>query len=121
FSSDKCVGFDLDLRIAIDQARYFDDGRGGPDLGEDFAVDLGDLFPLADVGDVHAGADDVFDAAAQGFDGGADDRQRAAGLLAQRLGVGAVGVDADAAGDGDPVACAYGAAVTHQRFPFVAR
>ena len=82
-----------------------------------FAVDAGDCFPLADVGDVHPCADDVLELAAEGFDGGLDDGERAGGLGGEVGCVGAVGVDADGAGDGDRVAAADGAAVAHERLP----
>jgi hypothetical protein len=55
--------------------------------------------------------------AAEGFDRGLDDRQRAGRLLAKAFRVGAVGVDADAAGHRDQVTRADGPAVAHDRFP----
>ena len=84
---------------------------------EHAAVDAGDFFPLAHVGDEHPRADDVLHLAAERFDGGLDDGQRAGRLLADRLGVRAIGIDADAAGDGNRVAAADGAAVAHDRLP----
>jgi hypothetical protein len=81
FLFDDGVGFDFDLGFRVDESGDFDDGCGGADFGEDFAVDFGDLFPFGDVNDVHAGAEYVLDFAAEGFDGGTDDAEGSAGLF----------------------------------------
>jgi hypothetical protein len=117
-SRDDRVGFDFDESRRVDQFDDFDDRGGGADVFENLAVDAGDGFPLADVDDEHAGTDDVFEPAVEGFDRRADDGQRARGLSGDVGRVGAVGVDADRAGDGDGVAAADGAAVAHERLPF---
>src|SRR4051794_30668775 len=111
------VRFDFDLGFAIDQAGDFDDRGGRADFAEYVAVDTGHLFPGVYVSDEHPRADDVLEFAAEGFDGRLDNRERAGGLVANFSGVGAVGVDADAAGDGDRVAAADRAAIAHDRLP----
>ena len=64
----------------------------------------GDLFPFADIGDIHAGADDVFQLAAERLNRGLDDRQGSLGLFADGFGVGSVGVDADRSGNCNEIA-----------------
>src|SRR5439155_19563680 len=72
---------------------------------------------FAEVGDVPGREDDVFELAAEGLDGGADDGERAARLRGEGRGVRAVGVDSYGSGDGDEVAAANGAGVAHLRLP----
>src|SRR5690606_3252619 len=82
-----------------------------------FAMDAGDLFPLAHVGYVHSRANHVLQFAAERLDRRLNDGQRPRGLFTHALGVRAVGVDADAAGDGDDVARSNRAAIAHDRLP----
>jgi rhomboid family GlyGly-CTERM serine protease len=79
---DHRIRFDFDQRIRVDQPRDFDDGGGGPDVGEDFPVHARHLLPAFDIGHVHPRADDVLEMSAQRFDGGGDDLQRPPRLLA---------------------------------------
>jgi len=64
-SRDDGVGFDFDEGVVVDQLGDFEERGGWADFFEDFAVDSGDFFPLGDVDDEHAGADDVFDLPAE--------------------------------------------------------
>src|ERR1051325_7373129 len=91
------VGFDFDEGVGVDELGDFNDGGGGADIFEDFAVDDGDFFPLGNIGDVHAGADDVGDFSAEGFDGALDDVEGSPGLGADVGRVGLVSIDADGA------------------------
>lgn len=111
------VGFDFDEGFAVDEAGDFDDGGGGADFAEDAAVNAGHFFPFAHVDDVHPRANNMLQLAAKGFDGGADDGERAGRLVADAFRVAAIGIDADRAGNGDRVAAADRAAVAHDGFP----
>ena len=95
----------------------FDDRCGRANFTEHSAVDAGDLFPLAHIRNVHPRTNHVLEFAAERFDGGLNDGERAGGLFTDRARIRAIGVDADAPGHGDRVAAAHGAAIAHDRLP----
>jgi len=66
--SDHCIGFDLDKHVAIDEPRHLDHARGRADRPEDFAVRFANVFPIANVGDIDARTDDIFEACADSFE-----------------------------------------------------
>ena len=53
------VRLDLNKERRIDQLAHLDHGHGGLDFPENFTMHLADGLPLADVGDMKTGANDV--------------------------------------------------------------
>ena len=107
------LGLDFDFPFGADQRRNDEHRRGGADRAEYGAMRLSDAIGIGGVGDIHAGAHNVGEAAAQGFERFADDRQAARGLHSGVAdGRRTVGLDRRAAGDVDAIADPDRAAVT---------
>ena len=56
---DDGVHFDLDAPCGIQQVGDHDHGGGGTDIGEILAVHATHSFPVLDMGQLQAGADDI--------------------------------------------------------------
>jgi hypothetical protein len=78
--SDYGVEFDFDAPVGVEQSRDNDHGGGGADGAKELAVDAADGFPVCSVGEVHAGADDIFEGCAGIGEGFFGDGENAAGL-----------------------------------------
>ena len=103
----------------VDQPRDLDHRGRGTDVAEDLAVGAPDLLPVADVDDVHARADDVFQARPRLLERRGDVPERLHGLgvriaLADDL---SVRSGRGGARDVDDVADADGARVADDRLP----
>src|SRR5574341_2158591 len=61
---DHRVGFDLYEYLGRNQAAHLHHAGGRPDVAEEFPVGLAALFPVVNVGDVHAGPDHVLETGA---------------------------------------------------------
>ncbi len=57
--------FDFDEQAGVDEGADFDHGGAGLDGVEEFTVGAAVLLPELDVGDEHAGSDDVFESGAE--------------------------------------------------------
>ncbi len=84
---------------------------------EELAVDLANLAPVVDIGDVDPRADDVGDLAVQGLDGGDDDLQGPPGLGLEGRSESAVRLQPDGPGHEDEVPRPDGARVADQWLP----
>ena len=103
------VGFDFYAPFGVEQRGDDDHGGGGADEAEELAVDAAGGLPVFGVGEVHAGAVDVFEGAAGVFERGGDEGEALVGLFGD---VGVVCAYGAGAGDVDVVADADGAGET---------
>jgi hypothetical protein len=63
-----CLRFDLDEHLRRDEPFYLHHDAGGSNLSENFPVRAPDLFPIFDIGEVHACLDDVLQGSAGAFE-----------------------------------------------------
>ena len=80
---DDRISFDLNEPIGIDEANYLDKCAGRADVTEELPVDLSDLMPVIDSGEVDPGANDVRQRGPRFFKGSPDDFDASAGLLSR--------------------------------------
>lgn len=114
--ADDGFSFDFDEVLGGDEA-CLDKGVGGTDAAKAFAMDAGDSFPVGDVADKDAGADDIVEGAAKLDDGAFDfvnDETRLGGGIAFADEGAAIG--GGGAGDMDVVTDADSARVARDSF-----
>src|ERR1700677_3929294 len=100
------VRFDFNAPVWIEQGGDDDHGGGRADEAEELTVDAAGWLPVLGVGEVHAGAVDVFEGTTSVLEGGGDKGETLVGLFGD---VGDVGTNGTGARDVDMIADPDGA------------